>query len=273
MINTNTFNTSRILPFSAPAIYRAFAAAEQLAAWWGPAGFTNSFEVFEFQPGGRWRFVMRGPDGREYANASIFTELQPNHKIVIRHDCAPFFTLTVLLTPQEQAQGQHTQLSWQQVFDDADIAQAVRQIVEPANEQNLDRLTQLLQQRVQPVSPSAIAASLIELWSPRIVGEVDDSYVKVAKVQGTLAWHSHALEDELFLVLKGQLQIEMEVGTEVQTLVLNEGDMYVVPKGVRHNPIAPEECHILLIERKTTLHTGDVETEKTRSLAEQLRPV
>lgn len=269
MTEQNTFSTSRILPFPAPAIYGAFAAAEQLAAWWGPAGFTNSFEVFEFQPGGRWRFVMRGPDGREYANASIFTELQPNQKIVIRHDCAPFFTLTVFLTPHDQG----TQLSWQQVFDDADIAQAVRQIVEPANEQNLDRLTQLLQQRAQPVSPSAIAASLTELWSPRIVGEVDDSYVKVAKVQGTLAWHSHALEDELFLVLKGQLQIEIEVGTEVQTLVLNEGDMYVVPKGVRHNPIAPEECHILLIERKTTLHTGDVETEKTRSLAEQLRPV
>lgn len=102
MIEQNTFSTSRILPFPAPAIYGAFAAAEQLAAWWGPAGFTNNFEVFEFQPGGRWRFVMRGPDGREYANASIFTELQPNQKIVIRHDCAPFFTLTVLLTPQGQ---------------------------------------------------------------------------------------------------------------------------------------------------------------------------
>lgn len=121
----------------------------------------------------------------------------------------------------------------------------------------------------QTVSPKAVAAALTEYWSPRVVGEVDDSYVKVAKVHGSLAWHSHENEDELFLVLKGHLRIEMESGT----VELSEGEMFVVPRGVRHNPIAEEECHILLIERKTTLHTGDVKTEKTRSLAEQLRPV
>jgi mannose-6-phosphate isomerase-like protein (cupin superfamily) len=119
------------------------------------------------------------------------------------------------------------------------------------------------------VSPKAVAAALSEYWSPRVVGEVDDSYVKVAKVHGSLAWHSHEHEDELFLVLKGHLRIEMESGT----VELNEGEMFVVPRGVRHNPIAEEECHILLIEKNTTLHTGDVKTEKTRSLAEQLRPV
>ena len=121
----------------------------------------------------------------------------------------------------------------------------------------------------QPVSPNSVARTLTELWSPRVVGEVDDSYVKVAKVHGSLAWHSHQHEDELFFVLKGRLRIEMEAGT----VELSEGEMFVVPKGVRHNPIAEQECHILLIERKTTLHTGDVTTEKTRSLAEQLRPV
>ena len=84
-----------------------------------------------------------------------------------------------------------------------------------------------------------------------------------------MAWHSHENEDELFLVLKGQLRIEMEH----ESVQLNEGEMFVVPKGVRHNPVADAECHILLIERKSTLHTGDVVTEKTRSLAEQLRPV
>lgn len=139
--STNTFRTSRILPFSPAAIYGAFASAEQLAAWWGPAGFTNSFELFEFTPGGRWHFVMQGPDGQQYPNRSVFAELEPNRKIVIRHDCAPFFTLTVELTPLEA----ETVLCWQQVFDDADIAQAVRHIVEPANEQNLDRLTAELQ--------------------------------------------------------------------------------------------------------------------------------
>jgi mannose-6-phosphate isomerase-like protein (cupin superfamily) len=117
-------------------------------------------------------------------------------------------------------------------------------------------------------SPKGIAASLTELWSPRVVAEVDDAYIKVAKVQGSLAWHSHDNEDELFLVLKGHLRIEME-GNVVE---LNEGEMFVVPKGVRHNPVAEHECHIMLIERKSTLHTGNIVTEKTRSLAEQLRP-
>jgi mannose-6-phosphate isomerase-like protein (cupin superfamily) len=118
-------------------------------------------------------------------------------------------------------------------------------------------------------SPRQVAASLTEFWSPRVVAEVDDAYVKVAKVHGSLAWHSQEKEDELFLVLKGHLRIEMESGP----VELGEGEMFVVPKGVRHNPVAEEECHLMLIERKSTLHTGDVVTEKTRSLDEQLRPV
>ena len=119
------------------------------------------------------------------------------------------------------------------------------------------------------VSPAQIAASLTELWSPRVVGEVDDAYIKVAKVHGSLAWHSHDNEDELFLILKGHLRIEMERGN----VELSEGEMFIVPKGVRHNPVAEKECQLMLIERKSTLHTGTVNTEKTRSLAEQLRPV
>ncbi|MDB5973717.1 MAG: Mannose-6-phosphate isomerase [Nevskia sp.] len=118
-------------------------------------------------------------------------------------------------------------------------------------------------------TPKQVAASLTEFWSPRVVAEVDDAYIKVAKVHGSLAWHSHDNEDELFLILKGHLRIEMEDGA----VELDEGQMYVVPKGVRHNPVAEDECHIMLIERKTTLHTGSVVTEKTRSLDEQLRPL
>lgn len=119
------------------------------------------------------------------------------------------------------------------------------------------------------VSPKNIATSLAELWSPRVIGEVDDAYIKVAKVHGSLAWHTHENEDELFYVLKGHLRIELESGA----VELGEGEMFIVPKGVRHNPVAKEECQLLLIERKSTLHTGTVTTEKTRSLAEQLRPV
>ena len=117
------------------------------------------------------------------------------------------------------------------------------------------------------VSPSEIAAALTELWSPRVVAELDDSFVKVAKVQGSLMWHRHDDEDELFYILKGSLTIEMDD----RTVVLREGEAFVVPKGVRHNPVAEHECHIMLIERKSTLHTGNEVTERTRSLADQLR--
>ena len=120
----------------------------------------------------------------------------------------------------------------------------------------------------ETVSPAAAAAALDELWSPRVIAEVDDAYVKVAKVRGTLAWHSHEKEDELFYVLKGRLRIEMKE----QTVEIGEGELFVVPRGVRHNPVAEEECHLLLIERKSTLHTGDAVTAKTRSIADQLRP-
>ena len=119
------------------------------------------------------------------------------------------------------------------------------------------------------VSPSQAAAALTELWSPRVIGEVDDAYIKVAKVHGALAWHSHEDEDELFLVLKGHLRIELEDGP----VELDEGELFIVPKGVRHNPVAGQECHLLLIERKSTLHTGAEVTERTRSIAEQLRPL
>lgn len=118
-------------------------------------------------------------------------------------------------------------------------------------------------------SPRQVAESLTELWSPRVVGELDDSYVKVAKVHGTFGWHDHEHEDELFFILKGRLRIEMESGPAV----LDEGQMFVVPKGMRHNPVAENECLIMLIERKTTLHSGNVANDKTRSLADQLRPL
>ncbi|QBB71126.1 cupin domain-containing protein [Pseudolysobacter antarcticus] len=118
-------------------------------------------------------------------------------------------------------------------------------------------------------SPKNIAAALTEFWSPRVVAELDDNYVKVAKLHGIFGWHAHADEDELFMVLQGHLRIEMEA----ESVELDIGEIFVVPKGVRHNPIANDECLVMLIERKSTLHSGDSVTEKTRSLDEQLRPV
>lgn len=138
-----TLQTSRTLPFTPEAVFGAFASPELLASWWGPDGFSNTFEVFEFKVRGRWKFVMHGPDGQAYPNQSVFLVLEPARLVVIRHDCAPYFTLTVKLA--QVAAGTH--LSWEQVFDDAKTAQAVQHIVEPANEQNIDRLTRVLAQQ------------------------------------------------------------------------------------------------------------------------------
>jgi mannose-6-phosphate isomerase-like protein (cupin superfamily) len=121
----------------------------------------------------------------------------------------------------------------------------------------------------QAPEPRAIAAALPELWSPRVIGEVDDAYIKVARVQGSFGWHHHAGEDELFYVLAGRLRMELRD----RVVELGEGGMFIVPRGVEHNPVAERECLVMLVERKSTLHTGNVVNERTRSIEEQLRPV
>lgn len=97
-------------------------------------------------------------------------------------------------------------------------------------------------------------------WTPRVIGEVNDQYVKVAKLKGEFVWHAHEDEDELFLIVYGTLVIQLEDRDDV---VLNAGEFFTVPKGVRHNPVAAEEVGVVLIETKTTLHTGDVTTERS----------
>ena len=139
-IEDRTMKTSRTLPFSPKEVYGAFASPGLLAAWWGPEGFTNTFEAFEFMVGGRWTFVMHGPDGKNYPNENVFVELEPEYRVVIEHVCAPYFTLVIQLDPVPGG----THLTWEQVFADAGTARAVRQIVGPANEQNLDRMTRVL---------------------------------------------------------------------------------------------------------------------------------
>lgn len=110
--------------------------------------------------------------------------------------------------------------------------------------------------------------ALTEYWSPKIVGEVNTQYVKVAKVKGSFEWHKHDDEDELFYILQGNLVIEYE--SDDATVALGPGDMHIVPRGVMHNPRAEDECLIALVETKTTQHTGDLVTAKTRSIEEQL---
>ncbi len=110
------------------------------------------------------------------------------------------------------------------------------------------------------------AEKLTEWWSPRVVGRVNDQLVKVAKVRGEFVWHNHADEDELFLVLQGRLRIELEDGA----IELPAGSFAVVPRGVRHNPVADEPCFLALIEPASTRHTGDLVTPMTRSIADQI---
>lgn len=104
-------------------------------------------------------------------------------------------------------------------------------------------------------------------WSPRVIGRVNDQYIKVAKLKGELIWHSHSDEDEMFLVIYGTLRIQLED----QDIILNPGEFYVVPRQVRHNPVAEEECGIILIETVSTLHTGDEIISETVPVHDQLK--
>jgi mannose-6-phosphate isomerase-like protein (cupin superfamily) len=102
-------------------------------------------------------------------------------------------------------------------------------------------------------------AMFSDYWSPKIVGELNGQQVKVVKLKGEFIWHHHANEDELFLVMKGRLRIRLRD----QEVTLNEGEFFIVPKGVEHQPIAEEEAHVVLLEPASTLNTGNVRDEHT----------
>lgn len=120
-----------------------------------------------------------------------------------------------------------------------------------------------LEQRVGNLE--AELEQVTEWWSPRVVASLNGQYLKVAKVKGEFVWHHHEHEDELFLVLRGRLMIEFEEGDRW----LGPGDFLVVPKGVRHRPVAAEEVWIALFEPAATEHTGGSVSELTRSIADQ----
>ena len=98
-----------------------------------------------------------------------------------------------------------------------------------------------------------------EYWSPKIAGEINDSYIKLGKFKGEFVWHHHEAEDELFLVVRGRLLIKLRD----RDIFLEEGEFVIIPKGVEHLPIAEEEAHVLMLEPKTTLNTGNVQNERT----------
>lgn len=133
-------STERVLSVCPPDVFAAFEQPDRLAQWWGPNGFTNTFEQFEFEPGGRWISVMHGPNGANYPNESVFREIERSSRIVIEHVSPPRFTLTVTLSTR----GDQTHLAWVQEFESPEVAARMRPVCQIANEQNLDRLQSLL---------------------------------------------------------------------------------------------------------------------------------
>ena len=130
--------TRRILNASRESIWGAFFDADALSSWWGPQGFTNTFDTFDLRPGGEWRFTMRGPDGGEYPMRKIFVEVVAPEKFVFDHpDAVHGHRMSISL----REAGNGTEVLWEMLFDSADEAERVRAFVEPANEQNLDRLS------------------------------------------------------------------------------------------------------------------------------------
>lgn len=105
-----------------------------------------------------------------------------------------------------------------------------------------------------------------EYWSPKIVGEVNDSYVKLVKFKNEFVWHHHENEDEMFLVLQGRMRMKFRD----RDVIVSPGEFIIVPKGVEHKPVAEEEVHVMLFEPKTTLNTGNVRNERTLATLERL---
>lgn len=115
----------------------------------------------------------------------------------------------------------------------------------------------------RPTSVPSVVASINETWSPRLVASINDHHVKVAKIDGAFIWHAHPDSEELFYLLSGKLQMQIEGQDEV---VMKEGDVFVVPKGVRHRPVAENAC-IMMVEHQSTINTGDeVDSERTKEV-------
>ena len=139
------FVHSRLIDAPRERLFRAFAQPEHLAKWWGPDGFSNTFDTFDLRVGGQWRFVMHGPDGTDYPNEMVFRELVVPERVVLEHlGSVHHFFLTITLTEQAGK----TLVGWRQVFDTAQHKASVAHFVVQANEQNLTRLANEVQNLV-----------------------------------------------------------------------------------------------------------------------------
>lgn len=133
--------TSRIMNVPVTKVYEAWTNPEILAKWWGPNGFTNTFEKYELVPGGEWIFIMHGPDGADYPNKSIFVEIQENQKLVFDHVSGHRFRVMATFV---EAGNNKTLLTFRMLFDEAAEYEKVKSFVTEANEQNFDKLEAIL---------------------------------------------------------------------------------------------------------------------------------
>jgi len=120
------------------------------------------------------------------------------------------------------------------------------------------------EERMDKVNIAEKMSLFAEHWSPKVIGELNDSYIKAAKLKGEFLWHKHDAEDEMFLVVKGRLILKLRD----RDIELNDGEFIIVPRGVEHMPVAEEEVEIILIEKKSTVNTGDVVSERTKETLE-----
>ena len=148
-------DTRRTIPFTPSQVFRAFADPTVLASWWGPSGFTNTFDEFEFRDNGVWRFTMHGPDGKDYANDSRFLRVMEPSLVVIEHRCAPLFQAHFSFRDAQDG----CMIDWQMVFEDAQTCANVARYAGDANEQNLDRLVSALKKMSAQQSDKAERAT------------------------------------------------------------------------------------------------------------------
>ncbi|MFM1650544.1 SRPBCC family protein [Brevibacillus sp. B_LB10_24] len=137
----NELVTTRLIDAPRDLVFQAWTSPEYLAQWWGPKGFTNTFHEFDLRPGGTWKFVMHGPDGVDYKNKSIFDEIVPPERIVFRHVSGPKFQVTATF---ENLDGK-TRITYRMRFETAAEFDKVKTYAAEGNEQNFDRLEELLQ--------------------------------------------------------------------------------------------------------------------------------
>jgi uncharacterized protein YndB with AHSA1/START domain len=134
---------SRLIDAPRERVFGAIADPQQLARWWGPNGFTSTFDSFDFRPGGHWHLVLHGPDGSDYPNENVFVQIAAPERVVIDHPSdTHHFVLTITLDDD----GGRTRVGWHQLFDSAEHRDLVAEVVLAANEQNLDRLAAVVRE-------------------------------------------------------------------------------------------------------------------------------